>query len=101
MDGGDSLRNEWKWYRKKSFCVLKGLLWSLAIKLQEWKRGINFTSVLMGVKAATEVGHAALVPRFLKGINIWRWGEGRKNYYFFFFLSFTVWDLRSSVYLIF
>lgn len=51
---------------KKSFCVLKGLLWSLTVKPQEWKRGINFTSGLMGVKAATEVGHAALVPLFLK-----------------------------------
>lgn len=99
---------------KKSLCVLKGLLWSLTVKAQEWKRGINFTSGLMGVKGATEVGCAALVPLFLKGFNIWRWGERHKICCgllfvllgFGFFLPkkkkiFTVWHLRSSVYLIF
>lgn len=37
----------------------------------------------MGVKGATEVGYAALVPLFFKGISIGRWGEGYKNEVFF------------------
>lgn len=58
--------------------LLKGPVWSLAVKPQEWRRGMDCTCGLTGVKAASEAERTVLVA-LLKGVHVWSWGKGHRN----------------------